>query len=152
MTITQLGHRKTEVANQDESVAEKQKVLIVEVKFKLSINGRVTEGGGDVGTAHSGASRCAARSSQGAHTSGVVRAPAYCVNIAFTVFFSSLHIITSSKRAFNVLTDIFKGQETIVIFPIGYSDSFAWSFLWSCTTMQSEDCLYFSYICQTSII
>lgn len=33
------------MANKDESVAKKQKVAIMEVKFKLSINWIVTEGG-----------------------------------------------------------------------------------------------------------
>lgn len=67
------------MANKDESVAKKQKVLIVEVKFKLSINGRVTEGGGECWHCrHAGDSRCAARSSGSAHegrsvNSGVLR-------------------------------------------------------------------------------
>lgn len=48
---------------------------------------------------------------------------------------------------FNVLTKIFKGHRTILLFLTDYSDGFEWfqlalSFLQSCITMQSKDCLY----------
>lgn len=55
-------------------------------------------------------------------------------------------------RVFHILTKFSKGHRTIVIFPIDYQDHFAGfqltqAFLWSCTILQSEDCLYIYLVC-----
>lgn len=44
MTFYKQGNQKREVANKDESAAKKQKVVILEVKSKLSLRGIMTPG------------------------------------------------------------------------------------------------------------